>query len=615
MAHECFEDEEVAQFLNRNFISIKVDREERPDIDSVYMKVCQAFTGQGGWPLTIVMTPQQKPFFAGTYFPKKSRYNLPGVLDILKVLINKWNKDRQAVLDAGDEIIEILNKPQMTEVHSELNFDIINNAFSFFKQSFDMKYGGFGNTPKFPMPHNLMFLLRYFHIKHENAALDMAEHTLQQMYKGGIFDHIGGGFSRYSTDEKWLVPHFEKMLYDNALLTMAYAEAYQITRKDIYKQTAVKNMDYILREMTDSEGGFYSAQDADSEGTEGKYYVFKPDEIIDLLGKEDGEYFNKHFDITKKGNFEGMSIPNLIDNKNLEQNDKLGSLIDKVYAYRLSRTVLHKDDKILTSWNGLMIAAFAKAYRAFGDEKYYNAAKKTIDFIEAKLKDDSGRLYVRYRDGQRSNLGHLDDYTFYIWALLEMYDTAFETEYLEMAVSLNDKLLKGFFDEENGGCYLYSNEGEMLISRPKETYDGAVPSGNSVCAYNFVRLSKLTGRTDLADALYKQLQFINREAKQYPAGFTMYLMALIAQLQPSKELICVIKNSEAIENIKKLLNEKFSINISTLVKTEQNSEKLSSIAEFTKDYTIKNDMDTFYICQNYLCKQPFNNIEILKKEI
>ena len=378
MAHESFEDEEVAKIINDNFIAIKVDREERPDVDSVYMTVCQALTNHGGWPLTIIMTPDQKPFFAGTYFPKNSKYNMPGLTDILYSIITHWKDNRNKLISSSESILAELNKYYEGESKDvKLTSKTLENGYDQLSNIFDNKYGGFGVAPKFPTPHKIMFLLRYYKTHKDIKTLEMAEKTLNFMYKGGLFDHIGFGFSRYSTDNKWLVPHFEKMLYDNALLILVYLEGYEITKNQLYKNVAMKALEYVFRELTNENGGFYCAEDADSEGEEGKYYVLNPLEILGVLGEDDGTYFNEYFDITIDGNFEGKSIPNLIKNSNFNKdNSRIRDLSEEVLEYRSKRMKLHKDDKILTSWNGLMIAALAKAYKVLEDERYFEYAKK-----------------------------------------------------------------------------------------------------------------------------------------------------------------------------------------------------------------------------------------------
>jgi len=609
MAHESFEDNEVADLLNKHFISIKVDREERPDIDAIYMATCQALTGQGGWPLTIFMTPEQKPFYAGTYYPKHSRYNLPGILDLLMTVSEKWSTNKKDLLISGEEISNILKQQNVSDKKGELSKNVIEKAAQSFKQTFDPQYGGFGTAPKFPTPHNLMFLMRYYAITKDAPILQIVEKTLIQMYKGGIFDHIGYGFSRYSTDKLWLVPHFEKMLYDNALLTMTYLEAFQITGKEIYKIVAEKIMEYVTRELTNPEGGFYCAQDADSEGVEGKYYVFGSDEIISILGEEDGKYFNSYFDITSGGNFEGKSIPNLIKNADFDKiNDRINKLSAKVFDYRKNRTKLHKDDKCLTSWNALMIAAFSKAYKILGDEKYYLAAKRAALFIDNKLTDLNGNLYVRYKDGETYGEGLLDDYSFYIWAQIELYEATFEINFLEKAIYLNKNLVSNFWDTESGGFYLNGQNSEQLIFRPKELYDGAIPSGNSVTAYNLIKLARLTGSTELEDLANRQLKFISGNIYDYPAGYSFYMQALIFALYPSREVVCVLKDSEDLLKIKNALSKLFVPNTVMLIKN-------SKIDSNANDYELKNNQTTFYVCENNACSEPFNGIENLNSRL
>lgn len=512
MAHESFEDNETAELLNEYFVSIKVDREERPDIDSIYMSVCQAMTGGGGWPMSLFLTPEQKPFFAGTYFPK------PTFQSLLKQVHNLWQTEREKLLLSGMEIEKTLKREQ--SARGEATHALTDEAYSQLERSFDKKYGGFGSAPKFPIPHNLMFLMDYYRVTNEKQALNMAEYTLTQMYIGGIFDHIGSGFSRYSTDRFYLAPHFEKMLYDNALLIISYINAYAVTNNELYREIAEKTAEYIMREMTDERGGFYSAQDADSEGEEGKYYTFDYNEIPELLGKEAGEKFNDYYGITKHGNFEGKNIPNLLNNP--EPDGRMSKYLSKVYDYRKSRTKLHLDDKILTSWNGLIIAAFARMYRVLGDTKYIDIAEKACGFIEAELADGD-TLYVSYRDGRRGSKGFIDDYAFYIYALIHLYEATFKQKYLNRAEELCNKAIDNFYDKENGGFYLYGNENEQLIMKPKETYDGAIPSGNSVMAYNMVML------TQLADEDFSEITENSSNLWQGKRTITLRVIAFICQ--------------------------------------------------------------------------------------
>jgi hypothetical protein len=615
MEEESLEDTTVAEVLNHNFVAIKVDKEERPDIDSVYMAVCGAFTGSGGWPMTIIMSPEQKPFFAGTYIPKTARYNITGLIELLEVVTEKWKTDRARLLQAGEQITKILDTSNNAVEKGEISEELAHNANDVFNKTFDCIYGGFGRAPKFPAPHNLMFLLRYYVVTQDKKSLELVEKTLEQMYKGGIFDHIGFGFSRYSTDEKWLAPHFEKMLYDNALLSTIYLETYQVTGKELYKTVAEKTMNYVIRELTNDEGGFFCAQDADSEGVEGKYYLFTPEEIIDILGETDGAYFNLYFDITSKGNFEGKSIPNLINNNAFNlPNERILELSQKVYVYRKTRTKLHKDDKVLTSWNALMIVAFIKAYRILGMEKYLDIAKKAICFIEHNLTNDKKELFVSYREGKASSKGHLDDYAFYSLALIELYEATFDINYLDRALELTEILSNDFFDHENGGFYLYGSNSEQLILRPKELYDGAIPSGNSVCTYLLLKLAKLTGRADLQQLSYKQLEFTAFNIRENPTAYSFSMMALLLELYPTKELVCVIDNDEKLEEIKKVLNEKFMPNITVIVKN-MNDHKINEICPFVKEYGLVNSENTFYICEKNACSSPFNSLEELKQKL
>ncbi len=587
LAHESFEDEEIANILNRYFISIKVDKEERPDIDNVYMSVCQAFTGSGGWPTSIFMTPDQKPFFAGTYFPKNTRGGMIGLRELLLAINEKWETDRSALLEQSEKIIKHLNTTNSTTETADL--DLAHSAIDIYERIFDEQYGGFGRAPKFPTPHNLLFLLSYYQRYKKEECLKMAEHTLIGMYRGGMFDHIGFGFCRYSTDKKWLVPHFEKMLYDNALLILAYCKAYSVTNKALYLEIAEKTADYILREMTSSEGGFFSAQDADSEGEEGKFYLFTPDEVINMLGKADGEAFNKHFDITEKGNFEGKNIPNLL--KSDIENKDFDRLFSQIKDYRKKRVALHLDDKVLTSWNSLMIAAMCELYLVSKNELYLVAAKKADEFIQ-KYMYENNTLYVSFREKKRSVTGFLDDYASYIFAQLALYKVTFDNKYTERAKTLCDKVISDFSDN-SGGFYLYSNSSEELILRPKETYDGAIPSGNSLMAFNFVRLSLLTSDDKYIKPTEAQLDFLAGEAAHYPIGYGMFLTALLEYNEPPLKItIALDKNTD----INDLL---FSLPEEAITKV---------LPQPTDEYTLKDGKTTYYICTKNSCLPPTNNL-------
>jgi uncharacterized protein YyaL (SSP411 family) len=614
MAHESFEDQEIARILNDNFISIKVDREERPDVDSVYMTVCQALTNQGGWPLTIIMTPEQKPFFAGTYFPKDSRYNMLGLKDILYSIITYWKEDRNKLISTSESILEELNNYYKSESKgSELSFNILDNGYNQLSDSFDSKYGGFRAAPKFPTPHKLMFLLRYYQISNNIKAEQIVQKTLDSMYKGGIFDHIGFGFSRYSTDNKWLVPHFEKMLYDNALLVIAYLEGFEVCKNQLYKDIAIKTLEYVFRVLTSDSGGFYCAEDADSEGEEGKYYLFSPEQIINILGEEDGTYFNKYFDITEAGNFEGRNIPNLINNIDYnEQNNRIDELSEKILEYRDSRMKLHKDDKILTSWNGLMIAALAKAYKVIQDQRYLEYAKKTVNFIYKNLFDENGRLLVRYRDNESIHKAYLDDYAFLCYGLIELYQSCYDVDYLEKAIKLNKEMISLFWDNEKNGFFLYGDDGEKLIARPKELFDGAIPSGNSVAAYNLIKLARITGDINLESIAEKQLNYFSGALAAEEMNYSFFLIAASFALNSSKELVCLIKDKEDEEKIKDLLSEKPIFNLTTIIINEDNENKIKELIPFIQNYQYQNNKSTFYLCKDKACLVPVNDINSLK---
>lgn len=589
MAHESFEDAQVAEILNRYFISIKVDKEERPDVDSIYMEVCQILTGSGGWPTSIFMTPDQKPFFAGTYFPKNARYGQIGFKELLMAVHEKWETDRRIFLESADEIVARLRRNVSHK--GEIDMQLTDVAVHLYKRIYDKMFGGFGSAPKFPTPHNLLFLMTYYEKTKDQEALEIVEKTLLQMYRGGMFDHIGGGFSRYSTDNYFLVPHFEKMLYDNALLILAYCRAYGITKKEIYCEIAQKTAAYILREMRDAEGGFYSAQDADSEGVEGKYYLFEPSEITSILGKKRGKVFNQYFDITEKGNFEGKNIPNLL--KNQSMSGEFEDDLKKVCEYRKNRYFLHLDDKILTSWNALMIAAMSSLYRVSGNKVYLEAAIKAQEFISDKL-CDGNTLFVSFRNGKCGKNGFLDDYANEIFALLALYEATMKAHYLEEAIRFCDKVLAEFYDEKQSGFYLYGKENEQLILRPKETYDGAIPSGNSVMAYNLVRLYLLTGESRFEKLAKAQIEFMTTEASHYPAGYAMFLTALSDYLEAPEKI------TVAVKEWKDIMKLPCTVPLSTV---------LHVLKGESKEYPLKNEKTTFYVCRGCRCLPPSNEMD------
>ena len=601
MAHESFEDPEVADLLNQEFISIKVDREERPDIDAVYMSVCQTMTGSGGWPLTIFMTPEQKPFFAGTYFPKFGGYGRFGLMELLERVADLWKNNREELLRAGNQITAAINQEQ-TGNGQKPDRRLVERAYSQLAQQFDQKWGGFGAAPKFPTPHNLLFLMRYADTMQEPNAIKMVEITLEDMARGGIFDHIGGGFSRYSTDEMWLVPHFEKMLYDNALLLIAYVKAYQHTKLEFFADTAHRTARYILRELTSEEGGCYCGQDADSDGVEGKYYVFTPKEVKTVLGEKDGEEFCRLYDITDAGNFEGKSIPNRIRSSE-DGWDMDDPRLEKLYEYRINRTKLHKDDKILLSWNAWAMIALAKAGQVLEEPSYLDTAIRIHAFIERKMVTGNDRLYLRYWDGEAAYVGQLEDYAVYALALLELYRATFDVEYLQAAVHRAKQMIELFEDKTNGGYFMTAFDGEQLIARPKETYDGAMPSGNSVAAMVLQTLASLTGEPEWQAAADRQLFFLAGEIGEYPSASCFGVLAMMDALYPHRELVCATSDGLPDE-LKNYLKSHPADDLHVLLKTKESADVLSKCAPFTKDYPIPEQGSMYYLCENGTCKAP-----------
>ena len=631
MEQESFENNTIAELLNREYICVKVDREERPDVDAVYMSVCQAMNGQGGWPLTIIMTPACRPFFSGTYLPPKARYGRVGLEELLTAVAGQWKTNRGKLLDSAGRIEAYLKEQERATVSAEPGMDLVHQAFRQFAGNFDKKNGGFGGAPKFPTPHNLMFLMEYGTREKKREALTMAETTLVQMYRGGIFDHIGGGLSRYSTDERWLVPHFEKMLYDNALLALAYVEAFGLTGRELYGGVARKILAYVGAELTDAQGGFYCGQDADSDGVEGKYYVFTPKEICRVLGENAGLAFCDRYGITEHGNFEGKSIPNLLGNEAYEEDVKAGNTkaeqaeneltiadFQKLYEYRLQRTRLHKDDKILVSWNGWMICACAKAGAVLGETEYVDLAVRAEAFIRKNLVRN-GRLMVRYRDGDAAGEGKLDDYACYILALLELYRVTFQEEYLARASAWAETMIEQFFDRERGGFYLTAKDGEQLIVRTKETYDGAMPSGNSAAARGLQQLAQITGESKWQGILDQQLHYLAGAMEGYPSGHSYALLTMMNVLYPSKELVCTISPAVRDTEQKTLLNRLAYLSetvpgLAVVVKTADNEMELAKLALYTRDYLVPEDGMLFYLCSGSRCLTPVEKLEQLTEK-
>lgn len=631
MAHESFEDEDVAQLMNEAFISIKVDREERPDIDNTYMTVCQMMTGSGGWPLNIFMTPEKKPFYAATYIPRRGRQGRPGMMELIPWIQNLWNEKRDKVYRSADEITDVFQKTNAQAPEESLSKEILKKAFHQFKQQFDRQHGGFGDAPKFPSPHNLMFLLRYWKQSGDQQALVMVEQTLDAMRLGGVYDHVGFGFHRYSTDASWLLPHFEKMLYDQALLMMIYSEAWQATGNELYKQTVEEIATYLFRDMLDDGGAFYSAEDADSEGEEGKFYVWSTDEVRDLLPVAEAELFIEVYNLEEQGNFReeatgqriGKNIlhlqkplKELADERDMETatlSEKLESIRKKLFNKREKRVRPFLDDKILTDWNGLIIAALAKAGKIFGNGEYTKRAEQTFLFIQEKLQKNNGSLLHRYRDGDAAINGNADDYAFLTWGLMELYEATFKTEYLQEALRLTEIFIDQFWDEENGGFYFTAHDSEKLLGRKKEGYDGAIPSGNSVATINLLRLGRITADPELEERSEQIGKLFSEQIEQAPTGFGQMLQGIGFGLDSAYEI--VVAGEEDSEDTHQLLDELFShfLPHKVVILNNPKDDIIKELAPYLKEQTIQDGKATVYVCSNYSCEQPVHRPEEMVK--
>ena len=640
MENESFEDIGVANLLNEAFVSIKVDREERPDIDKIYMDFCQMLTGSGGWPLTIIMTPDKKPFFAATYIPKQNKYGRTGMLELIPQIRKLWLTKRSDILRSSEEIVKhflFQNKsaattatgvaiaasatPPATEA---LDNSILDLTFENLSQLYDITNGGFGSAPKFPTIHRIYFLLRYYKRTKNEYALEMVEKTLKAMRNGGIYDHIGFGFHRYSTDEKWVIPHFEKMLYDQALIAVGYIEAYQLTKSEEYKNTAEEIFTYVLRDMVSEEGGFYSAEDADSDGVEGKFYTWNTKEIKEIFTeKESGMLsyiFNINDDSTKEGGVLYISKPlediaakynlNLKNLKEFIQNAR-----QKLFYKRKKRIHPFKDDKILTDWNGLMIYALAAGARVFNNKSFEKAATGSADFIIGNLITNEGALLHRYRDGQPAIPANLDDYAFFIMGLLELYQTNFNISYLKTAAVLNKYLIENFWDDKDGGFYFSQAGSELKDFRQKYIYDGAAPSGNSIALLNLIKLSRITGDSGFEEKAFAMLRTFLPEVKKSPEAYTQFISSFDYIASPSFEI--VVAGDITLSQIKKILkaiNSIFVPNKVVILKSDKSPEsQIKEFPDFIKDLEMINNRPTAYVCSNYSCKMPTNDIDQMLK--
>ncbi|MDT3738583.1 MAG: thioredoxin domain-containing protein [Candidatus Kapabacteria bacterium] len=628
MEHESFSDPEVAKLMNEVFVSIKVDREERPDVDHIYMTVCQIMTGSGGWPLTVLMTPEGKPFFAGTYFPKESRPNRPGIKDVITRTSDVWEKFRNDLTEQADEITTQLNSVNYKAGEVTVSPNVFKKGFYELASGFDELNGGFGNRPKFPIPHNFMFLLRHGKRSNSPESIDMVARTLQSMRRGGIWDHVGKGFHRYSTDSEWLVPHFEKMLYDEALLSIAYTETYQITGDEIFKQTSEEILEYVMRDLGSPEGAFHSAEDADSEGVEGKFYLWDIKEIRSLL-IGDVEFFCEVFNVKERGNYidevtgamtgknilhQTKSVTQIADKYGIsteQTNERIEKLLTKLFENRNNRIRPHLDYKILTDWNGLMLAALSKAASAFDDIKYAEAASKTIDFIKTNMLQDDFTLLHRYTDGSAGITGMIDDYAYTLLGLLEFYEYSGENQYLELAEKICDRFIE-LFGDEDGGFYFTSKNAEKLISRKKEIYDGATPSGNSVMLDVLLRLYSYTYNSKYYDAADKSVKAFATAINNVPSAYTYLLCALDRYFNGSVDLVILSGNDGVPAN--KLVNDirrKYNPNLN--IKLIRNDDDLNNFPEHIREMKSINGDVTAYICSGFKCGEPVAGIENISK--
>jgi len=616
MEHESFEDEATAEILNGHFVSIKVDREERPDVDTIYMTALQAMTQDGGgWPLSVWLTPDLHPFYAGTYFPPENRYGRPGFKTLLKAIADAWANRREDINRQSAEVVRFLSEHQTASAAGEPGPDLLQGAATALRRAFDSTHGGFGRAPKFPRAIELRLLLRIWKRFGDDMALHMVRQSLDRMAAGGICDQIGGGFHRYSTDERWLVPHFEKMLYDNALLTSAYVEAWQATRDPEYRRVAEQTLDFVLREMTDPAGPFYSSQDADSEGVEGKFYVWTRDEIETALGSEDAKVLCAVYDISAVGNWEGHNIPNrpkswdaLSRELSIPKDDLVNrcrEMAKKLYELRSKRVWPGRDEKILTSWNAIMIAAYAQAGAAFDEPKYIHAAAAAADYLLTNLRKTDGRLFRTAAVGSPAKIdAYLEDYAFLIDALLCLYQATFNPHAVEAAIQLADLMIQDFADP-NGGAFFYTASGhELLITRTKDSYDGSTPSGNAMAATALLRLAAFTDRRDLREIAEKTLRQFARLMRDSPAGSGQMLVALDFLLGPVKEIAVVGPPAgEPVRQILRAVSSRFRPNIVVAVADPSAGNAAENIIPLLRDRPALGDATT-YICENFACKAP-----------
>ena len=613
MERESFENEDIARTMNENFVNIKVDREERPDVDSIYMGAVQAMTGQGGWPMTVFMTPDGKPFYGGTYFPPEDRGGLPAFPRVLEAIASAYRHNQSQIVQTTEQLLAHMRQASAGVRGMEpLTTDVMNRAFSHLAAQFDGKHGGFGLQPKFPQPMVYEFLLRQHLRTGDPEPLEMVETTLDRMAMGGIYDQLRGGFHRYSVDTFWLVPHFEKMLYDNALLARLYLHAYQVTGKALYRQVVEETLDYVLAEMTDATGGFYSAQDADSEGEEGKFFVWRPEAVVKVLGKEDGEVFNRYFDVTTDGNFEGMSILNvksppaeLAASEGMSE-DELSALLARGRARLLEareeRVRPGLDDKALTSWNGLMVAAFAEAGVVLGREDYAATAARCAGFVLDSMRDGY-RLLRTYKDGEAKLKAYLEDYAYLVSGLLLLHEATFEGRWLQEAIDLGRDMVDLFWDEAAGQFYDTGIDHEELVVRPRDTQDNATPSGSAMAADVLLRLAVITGDGDLERRAVASMRSTMGLMSQYPMGAGHWLSALDFYLATVKEIAIIGDGGDGSRELAAEVYRHYLPN-RVLVGLAGDDEYGTGELPLVKDRGRIQGRATAYVCRNYTCDLP-----------
>jgi len=617
MERESFTDEEVAALMNDAFINIKVDREERSDIDGVYMAVSQMMTGGGGWPLTIIMTPDRRPFYAATYIPKTSRFGVVGMMNLVPTIMGYWRDQRDRLEMIADNMVHGLNIETVREAKA-LDRGVLDTAYSILSTTFDAVHGGFGDAPKFSTPHNLLFLLRYWKRTGECKALNMVEKTLRHMRGGGIYDQLGYGFHRYSTDMRWLVPHFEKMLYDQAMHILAYSEAYQATREPLYKEVALEVATYVLRDLASSEGGFYSAEDADSEGEEGRFYVWGVDELKTALNVDEYKLIAETYGVREEGNYRdeatGTSTGKNIlhtypETPSQETRDAVERVNSKLFQIREKRERPLLDDKTLVDWNGLMIAALAYASRALGAKELLSEAARAAEFILGYMWDGE-RLLHRYRDGEAAIPGFLEDYAFFVWGLTELYLSSYELRYLEKALELTRAAIDRLWDSEGGGFY-FAGEDEALPARRKELHDGAKPSGNSVMLLNLLRLSRLTGRAELEEKAGRLAEAFSFTVKGSPHAYTFFLCGLDFSLGPSHEVVLTGEYPDDVKTLYEAIWKRYLPNTVVFTRTEESVK----LAGYTDDMKPIEGLGTAYVCSNFTCEKPTIDVDKMLSQL